>query len=199
MSIEVSAQEFLFSPPRGSTRNNLDEFKRLCALEEAGPDLEPAWTKVPFSHNHLHDLESLWWVTAWVAFHNDFFPKGKKSLITLEDAKKQLGLAQTLFPPVSGMSTRQNGFQNTVMFQKAYQQLGPEKGGICLCLSLTRQDLIDHYRTIEANLPESVDPEKSDNDIYDTFADIFSDLADESKGLELKPIAVIHNQLLRGR
>ena len=51
-------------------------------------------TEAPFCYNHLHDLESLWWVVAWVAFHNDLSVIGEESpSITLEDAKKRLDLA----------------------------------------------------------------------------------------------------------
>jgi hypothetical protein len=52
MSIEVAAQEFLFIPFNpGPSSAELAE-----ATEQ---DEGMAQTEVPFSHNHLHDLESL--------------------------------------------------------------------------------------------------------------------------------------------
>ena len=192
MSIEVAAQKFLFSPfCLGSTVRNIADFDSTTNV------LGTTWSEVPFSHNHLHDLESLWWVTAWVAFHYDFLATGMKSLITLEDAKKRLDLAQTLFPPVSGILTRRDGFQDVEEFEALCQQLGPEKDLICRGLGFTREHLIDQFIVIEAKLPESVNPEESGDDIYDKFADIFSNLAGRYIGLELKRIAVIHNELLK--
>jgi hypothetical protein len=58
MSIEVAAQEFLFPH-----------------VEE--PTLTEHEGTVPFSHNHLHDLESLWWVAAWVVFTTISQQKGR--------------------------------------------------------------------------------------------------------------------------
>ena len=195
MSIEVAAQEFLFSPSR--TVGNIAEFNKKVSAIRVRRGVGKALSKVPFSHNHLHDLESLWWVAAWVAFYNDFFATETLSPLTLEDAKKWLDLARNLFPPVPGMSTRLNGFQNAGSFEAKCQQLGPEKELIALGLDVIREHLIEQYKDIEARLPESVNPEESGDDIYDIFANVFSSLADDSKGLELKPIAVIHNQLLK--
>ena len=199
MSIEVAARIYRFYPhrPRSSEDILAEYYKELSALEGNDLDVETAVTDAPFCHNHLHDLESLWWVAAWVAFHKDFLAIGTKSSITLLDAMKRLNLARILFPPVSGMLTRQNGFQYVSSFQDACRQLGPEKGLICRGLSFTRRHLINHYYAIEAKLPESVDPEESSDDIYDIFAGAFSSLADGSKDLELKSIAAIYNQLLK--
>jgi hypothetical protein len=97
MSIEVATQDFLFCPP---PRLSLDELN--SALDRDGPDKGTAPANVPFSHNHLHDLESLWWVAVWIDFHYHFSKKETSPSVTLKDAEKQLRLAQTLFPPVRG-------------------------------------------------------------------------------------------------
>jgi hypothetical protein len=59
MAIEVTAQEFLFDS---------DPFTERDKVMEQG--IETVQTEVPFCHNHLHDLESLWWVAVWVVFHS---------------------------------------------------------------------------------------------------------------------------------
>ena len=59
------------------------------------------------------------------------------------------------------MLTRRDGFQQAALFRAACEQLGTKEKYICLGLNKTRQLLIAHYHAIEANLPESVDPEKS--------------------------------------
>jgi hypothetical protein len=59
----VAAQQFPFSPPDRLSSAELHGF--LGAMEQ-GLDTGTTRTKVPFSHNHFHDLESLGWVAVWV-------------------------------------------------------------------------------------------------------------------------------------
>jgi hypothetical protein len=68
MSIEVATQGFLFIPSDpGPSSTEFDDFFSATKQGVGMPQ-----TKVPFSHNHLHDLESLWWVAVWVVFYNYF-------------------------------------------------------------------------------------------------------------------------------
>ena len=59
MSIEVAAQKFLF-PPSEPESTEFDELVDPTE-EKIGASGQPE-TEATFSHNHLHDLESLWWV-----------------------------------------------------------------------------------------------------------------------------------------
>ena len=57
MSIEVAARLSLFPPVEPEiSETELDSSDDEVSLATR------ATTRVPFSHNHLHDLESLWWV-----------------------------------------------------------------------------------------------------------------------------------------
>jgi hypothetical protein len=55
-----------------------------------------------------------------------------------------------------------------------------------LCrLDLLRRLLISHYTVVEAGYPQSVDPNSSNNDIYDHFTRLFSTLKTVSHDLVL--------------
>lgn len=64
MSIKVDAREFLFHPEPPEDLNHQDY--------KTGMSVTQSSTSVPWTHNYLHDLKSLWWVTVWMIFHNDF-------------------------------------------------------------------------------------------------------------------------------
>ena len=90
MSIEVAAQKFLFktSDPISSGLN----FEQLLSAVESDEGMTQ--TKIPFFHNHLHDLESLWWVAVWVVFYNNFSEPNPS--FTFRDAEYQFHLARTV-------------------------------------------------------------------------------------------------------
>ena len=112
MSIEVAAERFLFFPPEpGPSSSDLDEF--LSALKQGVRRPRGARTEVSFSHNHLHDLESLWWVAVWVVFYS-YFSEGTsfrdRPSSTLRDTGDQLKLARILFPHALNNSDRRDAF-----------------------------------------------------------------------------------------
>jgi hypothetical protein len=192
MSIEVAAQMFLFGPSdTGFSSTEIDGF-----LDAEG---EPE-SQVPFSHNHLHDLESLWWVAVWVVFYNNF-SKGTPSpdcpSLTRQDVESQLDLAETLFPATSRSTDRQNSFQLPNSFRDTCNQLPENKKAICRGLNVLRRLLISHYSVIEAKHPESVDPESSDDEIYDHFIHLFSNLKILSHNVKLEYIPYIYARLLK--
>jgi hypothetical protein len=180
MSIEVAAQDFLFYPSDpGPSSTGLDETTKQ--------DEGTAETEVSFSHNHLHDLESLWWVAVWVVFYNYFSeetPSHDRPSFTLKDAQGQLKLAGTLFPPILDSSTRRHGFQLR-KFQNLCDQLPRNKKPIYDRLNLLRRIIISHYSVIEAGYPLSVDPNSSKDDIYNNFIRVFSTLKTVSHDLVL--------------
>ena len=187
MSIEVAAQVFRFHPPE---RITVAEF-----LDRNPGDVGTARTKVPFSHNHLHDLESLWWVAVWIVFYNHF--EKTETSVTLENIEKQLKLAQTLFPPILGSNTRDLAFQFT--FQELCHRLPEDNRPIGVELDLLRRLLISEYIIVEAKFPESVDPDSSKDDIYDAFKLVFSGIASNPHDLKLNFIANIRKKLLKSR
>ena len=197
MSIEVAAQKFLFFPSDpGPSSTEVDEF--VSVTEQ---DVKTARTKVPFSHNHLHDLESLWWVAVWVVFYNYFsegMPSRDRPSFTLQDAADQLKLARILFPPVLESTARRDGFQTPESFQDTCDRLPRNKKAIYDRLNVLRRLLIRHYSVIEAGCPLSVDPNSSKDDIYDDFTRLFSTSKTVSHDLVLDFIPEIYAKLLKG-
>ena len=196
MSIEVAAQKFLFFPQPGSSSTELDD-----SLSEEESDDGTAETNVPFYHNHLHDLESLWWVAVWMVFYNHFLIKGTPSgyhTLTLQDTTKQLSIAQTLFPLALVSIARQDGFQDLRSFKGICAGLPRNKKAICNRLNILQRHLIMHYNDVEAEYPQSVDPNFSEDDIYDNFTQLFSTLMTLSDGLVLDFIPDIREKLLTG-
>jgi hypothetical protein len=188
MSIEVAAQEFLF-PPESDTIET-----EFIIGEVSNTNVT---TEVPFFHNHLHDLESLWWVAVWVVFYNyisEGTPSRDHSSSAIQDA---LVVAGTLFPPALNIITRHNGFQLPTSFLRTCGRLPRNKEVICDGLNSLRRRLVKHYRLIEAGYPESVDPDLSKDDIYEDFTQVFTTLETDTHDLELDYIPDIYYELLK--
>jgi hypothetical protein len=194
MSIEVAAQKFLF-PPSGPGLG-LNELDGLVKARERGMGMAP--TDIPFSHNHLHDLESLWWVAVWVVFYN-YFSEGTSSRdlpsFTLKDVVGQLKLTRVLFPHALNDTDRRDAFQYSGSFQEACKQLPGNKTAISTRLDVLRQFLIGQYKVIEAEYPVSVDPNSSNDDVYEGFIRLFSASKTDCHGLEMDYIPGIFAKL----
>ena len=185
MSIEAAAQMFLFAP---RAKSSFDEESYSAWEQERGL----ARTEIPFFHNHLHDLESLWWVAVWVVFHNHI--SEAEPSFTLPDAKRRLDQTRKLFPPTSDNTTRRNGFQ-TQAFLKTCAGLPNDRKAIYKSLDHLRHFLIDDYESIEARYP-SIDLNASQVDIYGMFTKIFTTIKTHSDGLVLHSIPAIYATLL---
>ena len=152
-------------------------------------------TKTSFFYNHLHDLESLWWVAVWVVFYNNFLePEPSFKFL---NAVQRLGTAQKLFPPTLVNTTRQNAFQLSSHFREICNELPHNKGDIYDSLDLLRELLIDHYEVVEKGYPQSIDLDASKEVIYDVFTYGFSKLQALSDGLTLHFVPKIYERLLK--
>jgi hypothetical protein len=185
MSIEVAAREFLFIP-RLSDED----------VSSGDEDEEMARTEVPFFPNHLHDLESLWWVAVWVVFFN-YFSVGETPPVTSEDTTEQLRLTRRLFPPLLNIGTRRDVFQLDGLFLGAYAELPRNKKATRRTLNFLRQLLIDQYTHIEKGYPESVNPRTSSYDIYASFEKYLLQIAEKYAGFNLYSIPNLHEKLLK--
>jgi serine/threonine protein kinase len=194
MSVEVAARQFLFIPRKQAGLPPMDNFLAAPAQTEV-----MAQTGVPFSHNHLHDLESLWWVAVWVVFYNYFTPSCDDPTFVYGDVVDQLNLARTLFPLELGSAGRQIGFQNSATFRNKCNQLPPNKTVICGHLNYLRELLIADYDRIEAGYPLSVDPKSSNDEIHDGFIRFFSNLKTLSYDLVLNFIPDIYIELSKSK
>jgi hypothetical protein len=164
MPIEVAVMKYLFLPPRQA--RSIDEVEQAIRETKQDPTAD-----VSFSYNHLHDLESLWWVAVWVVFHNYFLaPDDLSCEFDEQDVKKQLIQAQILFPSTVDSTSRLIGFQTS--FEGAYLGLPSNKHNICRLLDGLREILIGRYKDIEATLPDDI--KSPDDDIYESFNKAFS-------------------------
>jgi hypothetical protein len=177
MSVEAAAREYLFLPPV------------IIGTSRPAKRQKTAPRKVPWSHNHLHDLESLWWVAVWIVFYNHFL-KPNKPIPDLKTVNKQLDLTHTLFP-VNDNFVRRDQFR--INFEKTCKELPLNKETMCEHLETARQGLLGHYYLVEEMHPNSVNPELSSDEIYETFRSAFDEAhKDQShSGIVLKPITTI--------
>jgi hypothetical protein len=136
-------------------------------------------TKIPFSHNHLHDLESLWWVTVWIIINNYFLPPRPPSpdittnfsgKLLVEDVNNQLLLAQTIFLSVPDSFNRFWTFASPTKFHDMCQDKSlRSKAKILEVLDHVRKALVEQYSAVESTLPMSMNPAASDGSIYMEF------------------------------
>jgi len=190
MSVEVAAQKFLFTPGTGLS---LTEFNEIVSATGQGEGT--AQSKVPFFPNHLHDLESLWWVAVWIVFYNYFSegtPSGDRPSLTSGEVEDQVNLARSLFPPVLESTTRRDAFQTLTSFPNICDKLSDNKKTFTQRLDLLRRLLINHYGVVEARYPRSVDPDASNDGIYDAFKQLFFNLKTDSHNLVLDFIPDIY-------
>jgi hypothetical protein len=191
MSIKVAAQQFLFGPH--DQDDNFTEVMQGAEMPKQN-DIESA--AVPFSHNHVHDLESLWWVAVWVVFYNHFSKSqqsGEEPLSSLLDAQHQLELARTLFPTYMKSIDRRDGFQRS--FLKTCGDLPSSKKAICAYLNTLRRAIIRNHVLIESKLPQTVDLSASMDDIYEKFNEVFATSKEKYSDFGLAFIPDIHAQL----
>lgn len=198
MSIEVAAQMFLFTPRRSHpSANFIQKVQQIKQLKErAATNIKqdkPA--NLPFSHNHLHDLESLWWVAVWIVFYNHFSKSqqpDEEPLSDLQVAERQLRLAGTLFPSVMKSTDCQNGFQTS--FSQVCEDLPRNKETICTYLEALRTTLVDHYIAIESTLPKFITSTTSEDDIYEEFKEALTASCKDYSDFMLTFIPHIHSQ-----
>ena len=163
-------------------------------MQRAKLQNEPA--TVPFSHNHLHDLESLWWVTVWMVFYHHFSTTSQsddKPPFSLSEAESQLALARTLFPPVLQSALRQNGLR--VPLRDTCLTLPSNKSVIRTYLDVLRLSLITHFQAIESTLPQFIDLTRSQDDIFDEFRTVFLTVKGEFSDVILTFIPDLHVRL----
>ena len=172
MSIEVSAQLFLFPPDEPSEPGDFDE-RLTRQIEKKDSITRSPRSGVPFIHTPLHDLESLWWVAVWIVFYNEFRvpQQSEVAMSDLKAVERQLAAARTLFPPIMESTRRHIGFQQS--FPKICEGLPSSKGTVCTSFDLLRRDLIQQHKKVQAKLPHSIDLDGIDDHIYNNFERAF--------------------------
>ena len=198
MSIEVAAQMFLFAPRQSHpSANFIQKVHQIKQLKEraAANIIQDKPANLPFFHNHLHDLESLWWVAVWIVFYNHFSKSqqpDEEPLSSLQVAERQLRLAGTLFPSIMKSTDRRDGFQTS--FSQVCEDLPHHKETICTYLEALRTTLVDHYIAIESTLPKSITSTASEDDIYEEFKEALTASCRDYSDFILTFIPHIHAQ-----
>jgi hypothetical protein len=128
MLLEVAVQKFLFQPHFDKDVNITDFMQDI----QSTSGIQNSTITVPFYHNHLNDLESLWWVAVWLVFYN-CFSKAQGSdgehLFKCTDAEHQLKLAQIILPSILKNTDCQDGLE--ILFQDRNVGLPCNKAVIC--------------------------------------------------------------------
>jgi len=192
MSIEVASQLFLFHPSPGPPTN----FAKKRQERKAASAKQSQSANPSFSHNHLHDLESLWWVAVWIVVYNHFSKSPKPDEAPLSDMQeviRQLELAQTLFPSFADSAIRQNALRN--LFPHVCEGLPPIKETISSTLDILRETLLEHYAVVESTLPKFVDPTASNDVIYDDFKEAWASSCQDYPDVVLTFIPRIRTEL----
>ncbi|KAF9510544.1 hypothetical protein BS47DRAFT_1383904 [Hydnum rufescens UP504] len=160
----------------------------LRGAEDNTKSLQKNW-HVPFVHIHLHDVESLWWVAVWVVFYNNFWaPQQSDTSPDLKTIQHQPDQAMILFPSVMESTHRQNGFQSH--FPSIREALAgglPNKSSIYTDLDFPREVLVDHYTSVKAMLPHSINLSASKEQIYEDFRAIFMSFQESAFTLAFIP------------
>ena len=154
MAIETAEQIYLFS----SSLDIVDHRPRAKRLKTEKD------TPIPWTHNHLHDLESLWWVAIWIVFNNGFgrpedYPDSLEE--TSEETRLELfhRRLRSFITTFSGIVDHVSDPQNEIYYE--------------LPVDYLRELLLKHYRKVESKLPLSIDLDASDNSIYSLFQTAF--------------------------
>ena len=155
MAVEAAAQLYLF-PPTCQT------------LTAIGEQRDPKRRKIHqyCGLNHLHDLESLWWVAAWIIFNNGF-SRPEDCLDNLEETSNKTRLNLLHYHRRDSFTTTFLGMvdhvpdpQNEISYERDY----------------LRELLLEQYWEVKSKLPLSINLDASDNSIYSHFKTTFVSL-----------------------
>ncbi|KAL5520237.1 hypothetical protein ACEPAG_9450 [Sanghuangporus baumii] len=109
----------------------------------------------PFSHNDLHDLESLWWIAIWELFYHD---EGLKSdaehpYDKERDEQRKLAAAE-LFPRSSETDDRRCFLQSGAYYCSSLAWMPDRLHNVKAALNALRKTFFDNYSKFEAGFPD---------------------------------------------
>ena len=181
MSIEVAAQRFLFLPGPPGVLHFQPDTRETQDING-----------VPWTHNYLHDLESLWWVTVWMVTFNDF-STSEKLPTDLSEVENQLMEARKFFPLSLESTTRSYFF--TVSSSMMHHNELSLKASTFWFLDRLRQNLLWWYREVESTLPLSVNLDACDDSLYSMFMDAFNTMLQNTPNYSLVFLPGVYEKL----
>jgi hypothetical protein len=161
MSTEVQCGKYIYnaSPytPQFRKGNIHEAIARTETIESTKPSVKRKYP-LPFAHNYLHDMESIFWIAIWFIFRLPLLPlpsNDEGNLVTWEDL-----LASIFTRDGSCPNSRRDFFENEADFFLVMEHLqvsnDPECQGskalqdIILELNSVREGLVDGYRRVES-------------------------------------------------
>jgi hypothetical protein len=135
MPIEVGSQAYQFQP-----------------RPSIGPDftIQEA-PSPPFQQNYLHDLESVWWIAAFILFCNRDKSEEEESLEQgAHQAFAQLQVVYRMFPRALNSVRRRDIFTRTSVFTDLIKRLPSAFLPVASKLDGARAVLLERYRIAEA-------------------------------------------------
>ncbi|KIK60891.1 hypothetical protein GYMLUDRAFT_261240 [Collybiopsis luxurians FD-317 M1] len=183
MAIEASARSYLFRPSSFKPRDLFkpSSFKRCTAKAKVE---DP-----PFSHNFIHDLESVWWVLVSVLILNDGSKDGKL-VESLQKTSRQALMSQ-LFSK-SGSATARHAillspkFEHTV--SSLFQPLVEAVRSLACVLHAAYQQAEENYPSIDlSHCPAA----------HCHFRTFLEDIRPEIEGIALIPVKQLAYDVLQ--
>ena len=190
LSVEIAGLSYLFAPiTPAPTPEDTGRFSDIYQ-HSVQPEL-------PWRFNHLHDLESLWWVAVWIVFNNRFggldvsaFSPPESDVPPTPQAPPD-SIRKALFPSSFDNVHRRDFF----ITKFSYIQGLPEQYQTpFLALNALRTCLVMDYRAIQSTLPKSINLDASGDGIYNYFKGMFDFLRDETSNHTLMSMPTVRAQ-----
>ena len=149
-----------------------------------------------FSHNPLHDLESLWWVGVWFLLCH-YKPKDLGECTVQDHIKIVKTFSETLFNNRIDPLCRHDALVGSTLLTNTNPSSFPEAlQHLLVMLNKFRNQLVTYY--------ESYKPKESQNrsffvsDVYRKFGDMLDDYVKESRNdhTELWPLSHIERRII---
>ena len=117
-------------------------------LKEGLPLVEDD-TPLTFSHNNLHDLESLWWVCAWELL---FYCDQSWAQMSDEDIQRRSDTILKLFPRTTEINHRLGFLDKSAVFLQMLQWVPKDYSSFKLELNLLRAYLVSRYEAFDRKM-----------------------------------------------
>jgi hypothetical protein len=190
ISVEAVKSQYIFAPHPPKIGDDL--LKDADYILEEPHVVKPS---IPWAYNHLQDLESLWWVAAWIFFNNLFSdlavntsPPQEPGVLPSVSREPLDGLRMGLFPCTSDTNRLTTSFESEVPTQYAR----PLRG-----VGRARPHLIEHYVTVESTLPSHINLDASNHTICASFGLIFKILRSGTPNYTLCYIPQLRTELAK--